>query len=299
MNNILDEILKPLEQIKEVVKIQPTIKDTKQFESNSIEQIRFMESNSLKLVEMYNNGDTINGNEDFLKNDMKLENYRIEVKNGYINIVDNSFNFKYGYFSLGNKKLKSDQNVTYLIWNILQQVSCKYSTEVCRNKCYANKYPNNTYKNVIARGKNLLLTTFTNFEDIFNEVIELVNKIYGGTEIRIRIHESGDFYNKEYYRKIARVLNNNPRKNLALAYTKNVEVLPLLKDNEENFNCRYSIMSDTEKKYQELSLKHKCNYFICLDDIEKINHLPKCGGKCTNCNMCQNSNIKTIIVKTH
>lgn len=268
-------------------------------QETSLNQIKIVTEGAETLADMYADKKTMTGNESFLYHGQKLENYKIEIKNGYIHIVDKDFNFKYGFFSLGNIKLKSDKNVTYVIWNILQKTSCRFKTDYCDFHCYADQYPNTTRKNVIARAKNLMLSTFSNFEQIFAEVLEIVNKIYGGTEIRIRIHESGDFYNNMYYNKIANVLNNSIYKNKALAYTKNIEVLPLLKFNEEHFNTRFSIMPDTSEEHQREALKHECNYYICLDDTIKGVAVPKCSMKCTTCNMCQNSNIKVIAVDVH
>lgn len=266
----------------------------------SYKQVQFFENNSHKLYTVYKAKKTIEGNESYLNSNMLLQNYKIELQGNYINIVDKYNNFKYGYFSLGNKKLKSDENTTYLIWNITQKISCKFQCKDCKF-CYADKYPNNTQKNIISRSKNMILSTMINFENIFKEVLTIVNKIYGNTIINIRIHESGDIYNSVYARKLYNILNNNKYQNNSLIYTKNHTVLNVFKNRKHFLNIRYSIMDNTSEIFQKIALENNVNFYVATKNKEILNmdNIVLCNMKCTECNKCYSNEYKTIIVPVH
>ncbi|MEG2351586.1 MAG: hypothetical protein RSB54_02795 [Bacilli bacterium] len=268
-------------------------------EALSIKQVAYFMEKATIIQALYDDRKTLNPNDTILINSKKLENYKIKVDGEYIRIVDINTNFQYGYFSLGNKKLKRDIDNTYIIWNITQKTSCQYKTKECDRICYADNYPNNLQRNLMGRHKNLILSTFTNFEEIFLEVIEIVNKIFS-TNIWIRIHESGDFYNLAYFRKIVNICNSNSYNNVALAYTKNLSLIGDINKLDENSNIsvRYSIMSDTTENNQRLVLKNDLNTFICAN-MENNNNIPVCGDNCSTCHLCYDNTIKNIIVKPH
>jgi hypothetical protein len=269
-------------------------------QKTSLEQQKhFLTVNEI-LVDMYKNKKSLQGNESFLYNNNTLVNYRIEIVGSYVNIIDSITNFKYGYFSLGNKKLASDEKTLFLIFNSVQVTSCKYQCKECKY-CYANKYPNNTIRNISSRNKNLILSTYANFEDIFKEVIELINTMYSNKEIIIRIHESGDMYNIEYFKKIQYVLTSNKYKNKSLVYTKNIDILPYVNNDYDYFTVRYSIMNSTSIENIELAKKYINYFYICLDDITQYEEKKQiiCNMNCTKCKKCYSKNINTLIVKKH
>lgn len=105
-----------------------------------------------------------------------------------------------------NKKLVPNKKTAFIIWNLPSIVTCPYATPNCKKYCYARKaeiaYP------------NCLPSRERNFQesikaDFVTNMTYTILKIAKGTrkqEIIVRIHESGDFYNKAYTEKWLRII---------------------------------------------------------------------------------------------
>ena len=127
------------------------------------------------------------------------------------------------YLSTGNHKLKPTADTKFLIWNLPAEKTCPFATELCKKFCYAKK-AERQYKGARnAREINFndsLRPSFT--VTLALEICKYINRpSWQGKKVLFRIHESGDFYNKEYAQKwidIANVFQNIQ----FLAYTKSV-----------------------------------------------------------------------------
>ena len=121
-----------------------------------------------------------------------------------------------------NKKLVPNHLTAFIIWNLPAKITCPYATDHCKKCCYAVK-SEVAYPDVIpSRQKHLLESKQ---DDFTTKMIYTILKIASGTnksEIIVRIHESGDFYNKYYAMKwleIARACSIDKRIKF-MAYTK-------------------------------------------------------------------------------
>lgn len=207
------------------------------------------------------------------------------------------------YLSTGNRKLKSTENVRFLIWNLPSVITCPYSTEMCRKYCYARK-AERLYPAVMAcRENNLRASQEENFiEDMRNMIsAEITKRSYIGKTILFRVHESGDFYSVDYCKKWLEIARLFPAIKF-LAYTKSLEffhnlVLP------NNFTLRASIWADTaQDQLIEIDAKNYPTYgAVNKAEFEKIPAKNKCdcGVGCGNCGKCWNKSTVNIITQIH
>ena len=125
----------------------------------------------------------------------------------------------------GNAKLKNNDRVRFMIWNLPAIKTCPFSTDMCRKSCYAKRaerYP--SCKN--SRETNYIKSLQDDFIEnmIFTIETELNTKKFNNKKVVFRIHESGDFYSRHYYNKwvaIAKHFENNDNI-VFLAYTKSI-----------------------------------------------------------------------------
>lgn len=163
----------------------------------------------------------------------------------YIHVVDTITGYKYGTFSLGNKKLCKNDRIQYILFNLLQIVTCPNATEGCLKFCYANKSNNNVNaKNSTSRNsriKNTVLSMYENFSEIVTEIINLVYNSTG-KKVFFRWHESGDIYSKTYFEKIKEVMETNTQVDF-MFYTKTVFTLEEINkiNKMPNVSMRYSL----------------------------------------------------------
>lgn len=204
-------------------------------------------------------------------NNKSLSNYSIQFDNTnkYIHVKDKTNGFVYGTFSLGNKKLESNDNIQFLIFNVLQRVSCPNASSGCKKFCYANKTNCNVNcKNSSARNarlNNLILSMFSNFDSIVNEVIKFMTD-YTKRKIIFRFHESGDIYSVIYWEKIKRIMYSNTNINF-MFYTKTVFILDEINtvNKEKNISLRYSLDDTTPKAVIKKCYDINCLTFIVID----------------------------------
>ncbi len=193
-------------------------------------------------------------------NELKLTNYEFKFKNGYLWIVDKisvdekGNPYKYATISPGNAKLEGDMYSQFIIFNILQRVSCPWATENCRRFCYANK-SNNRYtldnEAVKSRKNNTLFSMVSNFDEIMMEVILYVTT-NSNKRTFFRFHEAGDIYSKTYYSKIKNIMNNAFNVKFLL-YTKSLFVLDDINEvnKKPNVCIRFSMDNSTSRKVRD------------------------------------------------
>lgn len=153
------------------------------------------------------------------------------------------------YLSTGNSKLKSTKSTRFLIWNIPAKKTCPFATEHCKKLCYAVKAEKQYPACLPCREKNLAESKSPSFvSDMVSEINSFLYRpsYKAADKIYFRIHESGDFYNQEYFDKWVQIATQ--LKNVVfLAYTKSVRyVLNTSEKIPENMIIRFSLWDDTK-----------------------------------------------------
>ena len=192
--------------------------------------------------------------------------------------------------SEGNKKLKPSADVRYLIWNLPAVKTCPFATEMCKKACYAKKAECGARPSVLpCRLKNLKRSAGTDFiSDMILTITAYCNRpcYRNAKTVVIRIHESGDFYNRKYAKawlKIARQFHGND-KIVFMAYTKSVEYFEGLQI-PDNFKLRYSLWSDTDPRQYEKAVKMGLPVYTAVDSFTTEKPINRC--LCKNCSTCQ------------
>ena len=192
-------------------------------------------------------------------NKRKLTNYRIQYANNnrYIHIVDKASGYQYATISLGNEKLVSNEYRLFIIFNVLQRITCPNATIDCLKFCYANKAKNSVKTKGStsrrARIKNTIFSMFENFAEIMNEVIEFI-RVSTNRDTIFRFHESGDIYSRNYWSKIRHVLTSNEDLKF-MFYTKSAFVLNELNEVNQMPNVAIRYYLDASSNW---TLVKKC-----------------------------------------
>ena len=211
---------------------------------------------------------------------------------------------KFRRLSEGNKKLKPNKFVKFLIWNLPAIVTCPFATELCKRFCYAIKaercYPSARKARKDNYDKSLE-NSFVN-DMIFTISTHLERRSYKtAKKVVVRIHESGDFYSKEYTKKwlaIARHFEDND-KIVFMAYTKSVE---FFKGEEipKNMVVRFSLWDDTDTKQAMLAVMLGMGIYTAVEKFTDEPKIERCGCvDCGKCGKCWNKNIKTLKCEIH
>ena len=203
------------------------------------------------------------------------------------------------YVSTGNKKLKSNDKVRFLIWNLPAVQTCPFRTALCEKNCYARKAEKQYPGCLPCRERNLELSKQDDFVDKMVELIRrrLRHKAYFGKKVLFRIHESGDFYSVEYAVKWVHIAILCPEVTF-LAYTKS---LPFFENIAlpSNFIVRASIWSDTKPELLELSAKYPIYTALPKGTYDTIRNFQCKCEDCGTCQACYSPKVKNIIVDIH
>jgi hypothetical protein len=125
--------------------------------------------------------------------------------------------------TLGNSKLKKAQQLRGAMvatFSLPAQVTCPFAGE-CKNFCYAKK-GNYCFKTVKAKHEaNRIASLGLDFIDTINQELVTLRKQAAkkGLTLVIRLHDTGDFYNVDYIKKWAQIIEQNPDVEF-YAYTK-------------------------------------------------------------------------------
>ncbi len=212
-----------------------------------------------------------------------------------------------------NEKVKPTDTTGFLIFSIPAIMTCPKATALCLKYCYAKTECR--YDSIaINRVSNFLESLKPDF--ITNCIAYIRNAVYckngrvrkefqraDGTikEIKIRIHESGDFYSAEYFRKWCEIARAFPDFKF-YAYTKsldfvieNKELIP------DNFTVRFSIFPDTDREQIKKCFKHKIPFYAAVKNIRaktlKLDFICDCSVGCGGC-ACQCEKKKTFSIIT-
>lgn len=196
-----------------------------------------------------------------------------------------------------NAKLQKTEDIIYVIWNLPCYITCPNATEACKVACYASA-PENDYRQasvIPARFRNLAACTGDNADTFVSRMIEALEKAFNSKkyksrkEIRVRIHESGDFFSKEYaimWLEIAKHFSdyNNV---VFMAYTKSFAFFDGVQL-PNNFVLRASIWQDTKTEDLDTIKKNAWPLYIAIPE-KMIDTVPenyiKCD--CENCSTCK------------
>lgn len=208
-----------------------------------------------------------------------------------------------------NKKLIPNKAVKFLIWNIPAIITCPYATPHCKHFCYAVKaetaYPTVTP----SRLKHFEESRRDDFVARMVYTIEsyLMKPPYkAAKKIVVRIHESGDFYNRGYMAKWYKIAEHfkHDKRVVFMAYTKSVVYVDELSaagmDKPNNMVIRFSIWDDTDPRQIAMAEKYNLPIYTAVDKFTadiKPQHRCNCAD-CAKCGKCW-GNTKRLICEIH
>lgn len=206
------------------------------------------------------------------------------------------------YLSLGNKKLAPNDRTKFLIWNLPADITCPFSTPLCRRFCYAKK-AERMYKSVReSRAVNLEDSKRDDFiPRMIAEISKNVNrKTWQHKRVLFRIHESGDFYSVEYAKAWLEIATVFPKVQF-LAYTKSLAFFSGLSF-PPNFVLRASVWDDTptEELLRIQSKAYPTYTALPKEELEKANCvICDCKKSCALCGLCWYNNNVNIATEIH
>lgn len=203
-------------------------------------------------------------------------------------------------FTEGNKKLRDTDAVKFLIFSLPAVSTCPYATNACKGACYAKKAERCYPSARASRAKHLEQSKKDNFVAAAIDSLEayLKRAKYADAEkIVVRIHESGDFYSREYMAKWLDIARHFEGRNLVfMAYTKSVKYIPGL-GIPENFTFRYSIWDDTNA--DDIALAKALNlpvYTACYEaEFDAMPEENRCH--CDDCGTCEKCWLAVELIK--
>jgi hypothetical protein len=224
------------------------------------------------------------------------------------------------HLSEGNIKSKNTDDVVFLTWSLPCKITCPYSTEMCRKRCFAQK--NQYFKSVLdSRMRNLEETKKDSFvKDMIDHLeYHLSRPKMNNKKIFVRIHTSGDIYNLDYFIKWINITNHFREDNRILfqAYTKSMPIVNYYiqdykstygdefsdKDILDDINIHFvwSIWNDTPKEYTDRAIELGLQTFTALSkqEIEDKKGVFVCGGDCGHCKQCYTGKAKEIVIPYH
>lgn len=201
--------------------------------------------------------------------------------------------------SEGNKKLIPTATTKFLIWNIPAVSTCPYKTAMCECECYA-KIAEMIYPNVrVSRERNYKISLANDFT---YKMLIVINhymskeKYKNANAVYFRIHESGDFYSREYLNKWLEIISacKDLYKNLYFnVYTKSTPFLThtaaYYKAMYPNLIINISIWADSPTELVNKAHAEKWNIYTAVpkNEIDTAVKMPGCVKcRCADCGTC-------------
>ena len=209
--------------------------------------------------------------------------------------------------SHGNKKLKNNKRVNFLVWNLPAVITCPDATKACILNCYARKAERAYPSCKPARVSRFEISRQEDFTDrmIFTILTELARPVNKNRVTVFRIHESGDFYNREYAEKWLDIMRffENDKRIVFVAYTKSVKFFDGV-ELPNNFALLASVWHDTSADNLEIIARNNFRIYTAYDGEELETALQSgfsfCPCKdCGTCGKCWNNFINSIVCKIH
>lgn len=197
--------------------------------------------------------------------------------------------------SEGNRKLKSDDNSFFLIWNLPAVTTCPGRTAECERLCYARKAERQYPAVLPSRERNLEASKRDDFVQGMTEAIrkEVNRKKNSGKQCFFRIHESGDFYSTEYFQKWQDIADALPEV-IFLAYTKSIQQVQDYIRYIPNLKIRFSLWADTNPQDARLANALGLPVYTAYTAEEaatKGRFSAHCIGDCQKCKLCYVSDL--------
>lgn len=205
------------------------------------------------------------------------------------------------HLSKGNKKLRPNHDTMFIIWSLLAIVTCPWATALCKRFCYARK-SERCYPQVLpARRDNTTAAKSASFAQDMIDILHIMTARTKKQHIVVRIHESGDFFNKQYamaWLEIAQHFSNDPRF-VFMAYTKSFTYFDDV-ELPENFHLRASIWADTDAAQIALVLKNNWPIYTAVEHFTDNDTFTQCRcSDCATCNKCWTHAEKDIRCEIH
>ena len=201
-----------------------------------------------------------------------------------------------------------NERISFLIWNLPAVITCPDATAHCILECYARK-AEIQYKDscTLSRQGHFVMSKQADFVDRMTWTIEteLKRPKNKGKKIVFRIHESGDFYNRDYVESWLSIMRNFEGVDniIFVAYTKSVRffdgvALP------HNFKLLASVWDDTKQENLEIIRRNNYRIYTAYEGADLENALnagySKCGCKdCAKCGKCWNDFTYHIACEIH
>ena len=193
--------------------------------------------------------------------------------------------------SFGNRKLPKDT----LIFNLPARMTCPGKTELCSRVCYALK----AERQYTCPVRNVLTARMGNLEasrrlDFTDQISDQIQKGLKNIK-RVRIHESGDFYNQAYLDKWYEIAHAFPELRF-YAYTKSFNLD--FSTRPANFWLIASLDSSTTSA-QLARYKARERFFQNSFTIVDRGTRATCPGDCSICSKCWTRTGLDITVAQH
>lgn len=211
-----------------------------------------------------------------------------------------SMNLEICNCSDSNKKLVPDENTAFLIWNLPAVRTCPYATQHCKDACYARK-AENAYPDVLpCREKNFQESR--DIETFKNRMLYTILKRRFNCRKKwliVRIHESGDFYSRDYAMAWVWIAMQCAGEYIKfICYTKSFPYFDGVKL-PANFFLRASIWDDTKPEFLEMIRRNNWTTYTAVEKFQKGDAFHRCRCEdCAGCGHCW-SNRKDIRCEIH
>lgn len=192
------------------------------------------------------------------------------------------------HISRRNKKLVPNKLTAFIIWNLPAIITCPFATALCKKSCYAVK-AEKAYPSVMpARTDNFYMSLRDDFVDLMTAEIIRIAKGCRKANIIVRIHESGDFYNKAYAEKWLQIMENckGDSRIKFIAYTKSFRYFDGVKL-PKNFALRASVWADTTAESLQTIARNGWPIYTAVEKFQPGDSFTRCRCKdCAACAMC-------------
>lgn len=187
-----------------------------------------------------------------------------------------------------NKKLRPNSETAFIIWNLPAVMTCPNRTKHCEGACYARK-AERAYPTVLPRRlKNLEISRQADFVERMTYTILSIAAGSRKKNIIVRIHESGDFYNKAYVNAWLQIMQNCAidKRIKFIAYTKSFRFFDGVKL-PSNFYLRASVWDDTPVEDLVTITRNGWTIYTAVEKFQKGDTFTRCRCEdCATCSIC-------------
>jgi len=210
------------------------------------------------------------------------------------------------HISDSNKKLKPNKTTAFLIWNLPAVVTCPYRTAHCEQFCYARK-SEKAYPSVLpARYDNFKASRSSDFVKVMTEIIVNKARKTRKEKLVVRVHESGDFYNRAYAmawleiaRRVAKETKDFHTSVQFIAYSKSFVFFDSVTF-PENFSLRASLWDDTKPEQISIVLRNNWAIYTAVKRFTKQDTFHQCRCEdCAGCAKCWDASVPDIRCEIH